>query len=418
MEKIFVYFQPEYINEFKCDGQSCKAHCCKYWKIGIDRKTYKKYASIKPKFKSKEILKNIKVENNKYTIELDDKYFCPFLTEDNWCSIQKKYGADFLSDICMTYPRKTFRIGEFFERSLTLTCPIAADLVLSKVEPISFEQTEISGKEYMNSCRDIVSLIKIPNDLMNYVINVQYAVISILQERRLSIDQRLIVIGYFFNQLEEIIETKKFNEIETLSMIYTSENFFKTQVPVLIKSIVFDVRDYIKIMFDVFGMLYADNKQAKAEAKEYLDFIVEVLEIKTDSDGTASVSELVESYEKHLLEREKFIEKNSTIFENYLVNEFFYCLYPWHLDGSISLNYGVFLVTYKIMELLALSMTISKNASNDNSTENTSDKKQIIKLIRWFARKLNHSTNYTNPISEGLKDKDNTIKIMRSLLQG
>ena len=267
----------------------------------------------------------------------------------------------------------------------------------------------------MNTCRDMVRLINRPKEILDNVILVQYAVISILQERRLNIDQRLIVIGYYFNQLEEIIEANKFNEIETLSMIYTSEDFFKTQVPMLINSVTFNVRDYIKIMFDVFGMLYADDNKAKVEAKKYLDYIVELLEIKLDTDGTASVSELVESYNKHSLEREKFIDRNSVIFENYLVNEFFYGLYPWHVNDSISLNYGLFIVTYKILELLALAMTVSKNTKIDNSSN---DNKQIIELIRWFALKLDHNIHYIDSISQGLKDKNKTIDIMRSLLQG
>ena len=37
MEKTYRYFQPEYVGNFKCDGAKCKAHCCKFWKIFIDK---------------------------------------------------------------------------------------------------------------------------------------------------------------------------------------------------------------------------------------------------------------------------------------------------------------------------------------------------------------------------------------------
>ena len=60
-----------------------------------------------------------------------------------------------------------------------------------------------------------------------YIIDIQYAVISTLQERRLTIDQRLIVTGYFFSQLEEIINNNKLEEIVLLAQIYTSEDFIK-----------------------------------------------------------------------------------------------------------------------------------------------------------------------------------------------
>ena len=215
MEQTFIYFQPENINKFQCDGQSCGGRCCKHWSIDIDKDTYKNYAAIKPKSESQEITQKIQFneEKHQYIIKLNENYFCPFLTEDNWCRIQRKYGADFLSNTCMTYPRKTFRIGDFYERSLSLTCPVAADLILNSIESMSFEQTEISSKEYFDSCRDMVRMVNTPAYLLKYVFNVQYAVISILQERSLTIDQRLIVVGYFCDQLEELINSNKYQDI-------------------------------------------------------------------------------------------------------------------------------------------------------------------------------------------------------------
>ena len=107
----------------------------------------------------------------------------------------------------------TTRIGDFYERSLTLSCPVAANLILNQTEPMSFEQTEISIEEYWQSCRDMVRFSDIPKNLLSYVINIQYAAISLLQERSLTIDQRLIVMGYFFEQLEDIINQNKLEEI-------------------------------------------------------------------------------------------------------------------------------------------------------------------------------------------------------------
>ena len=419
MKQKFVYFQPEYVSKFKCDGQFCNAHCCKYWRIDIDKKTYKKYAQIKPKSKAKEITQKIKwkKEINKHIVNLNDKEFCPFLTDDNWCSIQRNYGMDFLSDTCMTYPRKTFKIFDFFERSLTLTCPVAADLVLDQEEPMTFEQIEISEEEHINSCRGKLKDFNIPSIFVDFIIDIQYTVISLLQERSLTIDQRLIVIGFFFEQLEELILKDKFNDIENLAILYTSNDFLREQAPMLIKSIEFNVRDYIKIIFDVFGMLYKDDEQSQFEAQKYLDFVVYMLNIKIDNEGTASVTELVESYNKNAAIRNKLLEKHSTIFENYLVQIFFSGMYPWRVQGSIILNYGVFLVTYKILELISMSMMAVNTEMKLEHNKNTDEKKLLIGLIRWFVRKLDHNNKYMDSISNGLKDKDN-IEIMRSLLQG
>ena len=413
MNQSFVFFQPEYVKKFQCNGQLCNAKCCKKWAIDIDKKTYKKYKSIKPKLKSIEITDNIKKDekNDKYLIKLDEKRACPFLTEDNWCSIQKTYGADYLSDTCTTYPRRIRRISDFYESALSLSCPVAANLILKQSEPMYFEQTELSVTEALNIYRNSTSVPKISNDLLNYVFNVQYAIISILQERTLNLDQRLIVIGYFFDKLEELINTNNLKEIETLSMIYTSEEFLKEQVPVLINSIEFDPRDYMRLIFDVFGILYGNDNNAreKNNAQTYLNYLVVMLEIKLDKDGTASVTELVDCYNKHSQERSKFLEKFSTIFENYLIQEFFYGLCPWRVEGSIILNYIVFLITYKILELIAVSMSVVKETIVEDD---------IINLIIWYVEKLDHGQHYINPIAKGMEKNNDILKIMQAFLQG
>ena len=410
MEQTFIYFQPEYINKFQCDGQSCKGHCCKYWSISIDNETYKKYSSIKPKHKAKEITQkiNFNEEKNQHFIKLDEKGICPFLTEDNWCILQKTYGADFLSNTCMTYPRKTFRIGDFYERSLSLTCPVAADLILNQTESLSFEQAEVSLNDYFASCRDMVRIPNISKDLIKNVFNVQYAAISILQERRFTIDQRLIILGYFFDQLEDLINENKFAEIETLSMIYTSEDFLKNQAPQLIKSINFNAEEHIKNLMEIFVLLYGDNKYTKATAETYLEYVAKALEIKVNPDGTASIDEIVKSYNKNKSIREKLFTEHAYIFENYLVQEFFYCLYPWAFEYSITFNYTIFLITYKILELMIFSMAVVKPST---------DSKEIIKFMRWFVHKLDHGKDYINSISEGLNKNQNIVNIMRALLQ-
>ena len=413
MEQRLVYFQPEYVNKFKCDGQTCKAQCCKYWTIYIEPDTYKKYSAIKPESASKAIIDHLEKMPNtdRYFVNLNSKCFCPFLTEDNFCSIQKKYGEDYLSYTCTTYPRITFKIGDLYERSLTLSCPIAANLILNQTEPMSFEQAEISIKKHWKSCRNMVKIRDIPSDLVPYVVNIQYASISILQERNLTIDQRLIVLGYFFTQLEDMINQNKLEEIETLSMIYTSEDFFKDQVPELIKSIEFNIRNYFKMVFDIFGILYGKEDEVKAEAQKYLDYIVKALEIKIDDDGTVAIDEFVKVYNKNASTRTMFLQKYSNIFENYLVQEFFSGIYPWRIKDSISINYVLFIATYKILELIAVSMAITK--PNAEFLD-----KKVIELISWFVKKIDHDVNYMNPIANGFKEKNNIIKAMRSFLQG
>lgn len=144
MTKKYLYFQPEYVREFKCDGSKCDARCCKNWNIEVDAQTHAQYSRIKPEVDAQKILSHIKfnADNKQYFVEMNEKKFCPFLNEKNLCRLQLKYGENFLSKTCTTFPRFTRDFGTFFERALALTCPVAAEMILFRDEPLLFELIE------------------------------------------------------------------------------------------------------------------------------------------------------------------------------------------------------------------------------------------------------------------------------------
>ena len=84
----------------------------------------------------------------------------------------------------------------------------------------------------------------------------------------------------------------------------------------------------------------------------------------------------------------------SDILENYLVNEFFGNMYPWRTKGPISQNYGLFVLTYKILEAL-----ISEG--------------EPIEVVNWFSRNIDHDVEYYHWLQSrvGL----DVLKIMRLL---
>ena len=108
--------------------------------------------------------------------------------------------------------------------------------------------------------------------------------------------------------------------------------------------------------------------------------------------------------------RKIFVKDYSNMFENYLVNEVFGGVYPWKIKGSIQQNYAVLLVSFKILELIGLSMT-ALNRKNDIDF-----RKDIIKMISDFSVDLNHNADYLKAISDAVKDKADITILMRGLL--
>ena len=406
--KKYVYIQPEYVRQFQCNGQKCDAKCCQRWSITIDSATYKKYSRIKPKSKARYITDNIEFykAQNIYRILHNAEGRCPFLTSDYWCSIQKTYGEEFLSNTCRQYPRVTHFLLDYYERSLTLTCPLAAELILSPLEHMSFEQIELD--EFQHRANGLTKTPNLPRGLIERFFTVQYASISILQSENLSIDERLIVLGFYLDRLDELINGSQLDEIENLSAVYSSEEFLNGEARRLIDTIEFDVNGYMRTMFKLLDSLYGENSKFYRFNYRYLDAISDVLDISVDKNKGASLSDLVKNYRRLDSARREFLDKNSI-----KLNEFFLSLYPWKLGSSISQNYGAFVATYKIIELTALSLEVQWRKWHGNDSEPPTEY-QLPTTLSIFAMNVDHNQEYLNCVSEHI-DGD-ILSIMKNLL--
>lgn len=315
-----IYYEPEYVSKFVCDGPSCRAACCKDWQIEIDAKAANRYRKKEPKIAD--------YKDGRYYLNLDNEKGCPFLTEQCLCGLQLSEGEAFLSGTCRTFPRRTYYVDEFCERTLSFACPLAAKLALSHPEEkMRFVETHADDEtDVYNS--------NVPDDMLECLLPIQMTGVHILQERRLTLDQRLIILGFYLDKIDEAIESEKTEFIDTISALYKSEQFFAEQVPKLLKNIRYDQEAYTNIMLEVF---------AKAEIVTNPK-----LEVR---------------------------EKSSELLESYLVNEFFGNMYPWRTKGPISQNYGLFVLTFKILEAL-----ISEG--------------DPIEVVTWFSRNIDHDVEY------------------------
>ena len=409
--KKYLYFQPEYVSRFKCDGSRCNAHCCKRWRIDIDTATYKKYSRIKPKEKAKEItsLMRFDSERNLYAMNLDRRGFCPLLTKENLCKLQLEYGEDFLSKTCTVYPRQTYGFGEYFERSLTLSCPVTAKMVLFAQEPLKFEWIEVPEKIHSKHGKIPAEKIRAPEKVAPLIPKLQSAVISIMQRRTLSLDQRLVALCFFIDKLNEIHSPEREDELPKLIAAYESEEFLAAQVPLMIQSVEFNAEKFIRLMMELFESFYGvDEGSLDKRSRLFLDAVIKTLQIKVDANNQISFSDIAANYKGLDEARKKFLENYSTFLENYLVNEFFYNLYPYKpYVGEPFKNFSVFLMLYKVFELFTFSMTYN----------NLSHKIFLLDLTDWYSRQVDHNQDLKDKIFKYIEDRDDVFDLMETLLQ-
>lgn len=401
MLKQTLYFRPEYVERFKCDGSKCNARCCKGWKIFVDDYTYKKYSQ----FELQDIVEHIKFDknDNEYCVTLDERNFCPFLTEKNLCRIQLEHGEDFLSLVCSTYPRRTIDFGQFYERALFLTCPVAAEMALFEQEPMKFELVPVTGD---TQSRVGLSKMTVPKKFLPHVVDLQAAMISILQERTLTIDQRLIVLGFFLDKLDEISADLDATALTKLIAAYESKNFLAEQVPLMLSTVRFDTRKFIKLMLGIFETLYGNTYFG--DEQKFIDAVVDTLALKPDEKNFVSVKAVTANYERLAEERKKFLAQYATFLENYLVNELFINTYPWRFENTVTKNFAAFVTAYKVFELLMFSATC----------KGLDGRAELLQLVSWFLSQVDHNKYLMQKIFDCANQQDDLPALMDSLLIG
>ena len=191
--------RPTYLKDFQCDGKKCGSRCCKGWHIIIDDESYQKYSNSKDMFIQQKIFPQIEKLDDKPFFKMKDNLDCPFLDEDYLCQIQKRYGENFLTAICQSYPRITYQLNDILEQSLTLTCPLAAHLILLSKTPIKFEEIDIDKPRMYFEWTDRLHLLK------DESIQLQKKAILILQDRNLNFDDRLFKLCTLFKFEDDII---------------------------------------------------------------------------------------------------------------------------------------------------------------------------------------------------------------------
>lgn len=217
--------------------------------------------------------------------------------------------------------------------------------------------------------------------------------ISILQERTLSIDQRLIVLGFFLDRLDEII----FDELDgdaltKLIAAYESKKFLSEQVPHMLATVQFNAKNFTRLMLMVLENLYGNQKLGNAE--KFLDAVIETFGIFPDKSGKISITKIAANYERLADERRNFQARYSTFLENFLVNELFLTCFPWKFKESIAKNFGVFVAAYKILELLVFS----------SAQKNLDTRDELLKLVDWFTTQMDHNNVFVKKFLDSIPD--------------
>ena len=216
-----ICLEPDYMKDFACDGKRCGSQCCKGWAIFVDRVTYNRYLGL-PEDLREEILPKVveseEGEEEPYRLNFGSNEVCPFLRGDSLCNLQKKFGEGYLGNTCALYPRKSVIIGDKLQRSLSLSCPMASELVIFRDTPVKFETEEISAPERLPGWQKVATG-KEETGVALACLLLQETCLSIL-ERDISISERLSLIVGFLSEADRAVEAADFELLAEIIRLY------------------------------------------------------------------------------------------------------------------------------------------------------------------------------------------------------
>lgn len=138
-----LYIYPDYYKDFHCLAGDCPDTCCAGWQIMIDPKSLAKYKNTKGGFGNR-LRNSIEWKEGSF-LQYDGR--CAFLNEDNLCDLYLEGGSDYFCKTCKNYPRHIEEFEGIRELSLSLSCPEAARIILSRQKPVHFLEKENSRTE-------------------------------------------------------------------------------------------------------------------------------------------------------------------------------------------------------------------------------------------------------------------------------
>lgn len=401
---------PQYLNKFSCIGSECEDSCCIGWKVEIDQDTYKKYQKVQDKELKPLLEKNVKKNRSNPTkesyakIKMGDKGRCSYLSEANLCQIQLKLGTDYLSNTCAIYPRILNKVNGIVEKSLTMSCPEAARLALLNPNGIEFDQIE----EPADSAGFIINQIdtqdeKFTNKAQRYFWEFRIFTIQVLQNRSYSLSERLIILGLFFKNAQEIIEEGEIHNILDLIIKY-SNHMENGGLKSIIENIPTQLSIQLKLCKELIDVRYGQG----ISNQRYLECISEMLKgINYDNDST--VEEITEryklAYEEYYL---PYMEKHEYILENYLVNHVFKNLFPLKKQSLFD-DYVMLVIYYSMIKLHLIGMAgFHKGITSD----------MVLKLIQSFSKTVDHNDSFLRNIFKLLKNNGlNSMAYMAILIK-
>lgn len=210
------YVKPHYYDAFKCIADKCPDTCCAGWQIVIDEETLERYEACEDAF-------GTRVQNS---IDWQEGCFkqyhgrCAMLNEQNLCDLVTEKGEEWLCATCDRYPRHIEEFDGVRELSLSLSCPVAAEMMLASEEKVQFLIEEDEEADPLEEEFEDFDFL-----LFTQLEDARNVLFSIVQNRDISIDIRMTAIMEFAKKLQLCVDEERLYDLENVIGEYAESRY-------------------------------------------------------------------------------------------------------------------------------------------------------------------------------------------------
>lgn len=368
------YIKPDYYDNFKCVADKCPDTCCAGWQIMIDEESLERYGEVEGEF-GRRLVNSIDWQEGCF-YQTDKR--CAFLNEANLCDLYTALGSDSLCNTCKNYPRHTEEYEGLRELSLSLSCPIAAEMILLQNKFPEFVEYEDEREEDLAEEFEDFDLM-----MFTQLEDARGLVMKHLREEEMPLEDKLGLYLQFAEKMQECIVREEYCEIDTVIRQY-EEQGFRGNSREKEKEEQFCHRQVL--LQHMFGL-----ERLREEWTECLTELANTLY----KEGTAHYKECVERFHAFLLEKEETAKQ----WENIGTQLFVFFLYTYFCgavyDDWIYSKMALAVESVRFIRELYLSRWILSGELQ---------KEDYVELAYRYAREIEHSDQNLNALEEIFMD--------------
>ncbi len=214
------YVKQTYYDTFQCTADKCPDTCCAGWQIVIDEATLEKYEDCVA-----ECAETMHTEEDGASAAFDARLAnsidwqegcfkqynrrCAMLNGQNLCDLILEKGEDWLCDTCKRYPRHIEEFDGVREMSLSLSCPVAAEIMLKREEKMQFVITEDEEADPLEDEFEEFDFL-----LYTQLEDAREVLFSIVQNRELPMEKRFGLIMEMAKEMQLCLDEERLFDME------------------------------------------------------------------------------------------------------------------------------------------------------------------------------------------------------------